>query len=78
LSVIQLSKVGLVRANFSEGDIRKLQTIFRKLFYQPGIFETKYAAIKNEYANFESANKIFEFARLSKRGIAICAKLNDQ
>ena len=74
--LIQVNKVGLARGNFSQSDIRKLQTIFRKLFYQPGIFEIKRAALEKEYADFAPMDRIFEFIRFSKRGITACARFN--
>jgi UDP-N-acetylglucosamine acyltransferase len=74
--LIQINKIGLARNNFSESDIRKLQTIFRKLFYQSGAFEAKCLEIKNEYQDFAPLDKIFEFINLSKRGLSSCARFS--
>lgn len=72
--LFQVNKVGLQRAGYSEEDARKVQTIFRKLFYQDGAISSKIEQIQQEYSGFAMAEKLCDFVKSSTRGVAAASK----
>ncbi len=68
--LVQINKVGLQRNGYNEGEIRKLQTIFRNLFYKEGSLNLKLETLAEEYKDFEPAQKLVGFIKEAKRGIA--------
>jgi UDP-N-acetylglucosamine acyltransferase len=78
--LISINKVGLQRAGHTEEETRKLQTIFRKLFYQSGNLRQKLMEVEVEFADSETdklIRKICDFVQSSARGIAAVNKNSD-
>jgi UDP-N-acetylglucosamine acyltransferase len=68
--LFQINKVGLQRSGHSEEDIRKVQTVFRKLFYQEGQMSSKIEQVQSQYKDFAPADEICKFIKSSTRGVA--------
>lgn len=68
-SLVQINSVGLDRAGFSKTDINLLKSIFRKLFFEPGVLKEKVVSLKAKYADFEHGQSLFHFIENSERGV---------
>ncbi|NRB11467.1 MAG: hypothetical protein HRU35_07670 [Rickettsiaceae bacterium] len=70
-TLVQINSLGLSRSGFSNEDITKLKTIFRKLFFKSNNekFTDNLENLEQEYSGFEPATKLFNFIKSSKRGI---------
>jgi UDP-N-acetylglucosamine acyltransferase len=72
--LVYINKVGLQRAGYSEGDIRKIHVIFRTLFYENGIMSQKIHRLQESYSSCQIAKKIINFIGSSQRGIAAMSR----
>jgi UDP-N-acetylglucosamine acyltransferase len=72
--LVQINKLGLQRHGYSDSEIRKLQTVFRKLFYEDGSLQTKLERIEQEYGDLLPAQQVCSFVKASTRGIAAVNK----
>lgn len=67
--LVQINHVGLARHGFLAEEIQELKAIFRKLFFNEGLFQNKLLDLSEEYKASKHANNFFEFIKGSKRGI---------
>ncbi len=67
--LVKINDVGLLRRGFSEGDVKKLQKLFMKLFKGDGVFKDRLEQCKEDYKDFAPAQKLFEFIESSERGV---------
>jgi UDP-N-acetylglucosamine acyltransferase len=65
-----INKLGLQRAGYTEEEVRKTQTVFRKLFYQEGQMSAKIQQVQQEYQDFKIADEMCKFVLSSTRGVA--------
>lgn len=72
--LVGVNAVGLERRGVSEDEIRTVRRLYKHLFLEKGVLQTKLQAARSEYSASSFATQMIEFIAASERGVCTARK----